>query len=363
MHLPVTDVPAHDELVAALYAGVVDDNAMAQSLGRLMEAFDCKAASLVSVDSLRSAADVMIGHGLFDAAAQRRYQLAYSTDDPAIIAFDRIPVGTAAATDRLISPEIRQESRFVTEFYRPLGLAESLVGVLTRQAGRYAVIAVIRGPERASFSDREIAAFERLLPHAAQALQLRQRFFALEQRGEDLVVAIDAAGPTFLLGRDGRLRHSNIAARKLLARNDGLAITREGRLCLTQGGAGSIETAIQNALATDGPAVVAAARGRADRPYLVVIAPAANHLLVRVAELTASDSSLVALMRAAFGMTEGAARLSAELAAGANLAQCAKQAGVTLHTVRYHLRNAFAATQTRRQSDLVRIVAALRPFA
>lgn len=62
-----------------------------------------------------------------------------------------------------------------------------------------------------------------------------------------------------------------------------------------------------------------------------------------------------------FSIPLGSATLLAALAAGEELNHYAERAGISMNTVRFHLKTAFARTGMRRQSELVRLVtAALR---
>ena len=62
-----------------------------------------------------------------------------------------------------------------------------------------------------------------------------------------------------------------------------------------------------------------------------------------------------------FGLPQATANLVAAIAAQEELAAYAERTGVSMNTVRYHLKTAYARTGVKRQSELVRLVtAALR---
>ena len=60
------------------------------------------------------------------------------------------------------------------------------------------------------------------------------------------------------------------------------------------------------------------------------------------------------ILQVGLGLTPGAARLVAALAADDDLKAFAAREGVTIHTARFHLRTALTRTGTKTQSDLVR---------
>jgi DNA-binding NarL/FixJ family response regulator len=65
-----------------------------------------------------------------------------------------------------------------------------------------------------------------------------------------------------------------------------------------------------------------------------------------------------------FGLPQGAASLLAALCAGDDLKDYSERTGISLNTVRFHLKTAFARVGVRRQSDLMRrVTATLRDLA
>jgi DNA-binding CsgD family transcriptional regulator len=57
-----------------------------------------------------------------------------------------------------------------------------------------------------------------------------------------------------------------------------------------------------------------------------------------------------------FRLPLGSATLVAALAAGDDLKDYAERAGISMNTVRFHLKTAYARTGVHRPSDLVRLV-------
>jgi len=57
-----------------------------------------------------------------------------------------------------------------------------------------------------------------------------------------------------------------------------------------------------------------------------------------------------------YGLTPAEARLASSLVRGMSPAQAAAALGLTVNTVRTHLKRIFSKTETRRQSDLVRVL-------
>ena len=59
-----------------------------------------------------------------------------------------------------------------------------------------------------------------------------------------------------------------------------------------------------------------------------------------------------------FGLPPGSATMLAALAAGEELKDYAERAGISMNTVRFHLKTAYARAGVHRQSDLIRLITA-----
>ncbi|PIK74006.1 hypothetical protein CS379_05005, partial [Methylobacterium frigidaeris] len=181
-----------DLLLAALYGSITRDDALPTMLDLLAARFRCRSAAFFYADRLLPLADVVRGHGLFDESAQRRYRDGFAHPDPLPGLMTRLPVGRAAASDRLFSPDEILALPFIREFYHPLGLREALGGPVVNEEGRLGIVSVHRGSDREPFGDDEIRDFEALIPHLAQAVQLRRRFFAIADEAQAAADALDA---------------------------------------------------------------------------------------------------------------------------------------------------------------------------
>jgi hypothetical protein len=304
-----------------------------------------------------------------------RYQRDFATLDPAPKAFMAVPAGTAMPTYRLLPEETRKPGIFFNEFFRPLGLEECLGGTLASTKARFAMIGLQRPRDRKPFDDDDIARLEALMPHLARALQLRRSFLELEGAAGAMSEMCDrlAAG-VVALDEYGRGLFVNVAARKIASANDGLSIGRGGRLFTLSRAANNRLAELENDVRSGGPGgVVRAARATGKPPYGVMVAPFfLDHgvdatksrprgvmFIVHDPLLEAqSDAQTIGVL---FGLPKGTAHLVAAIAANEDLQAYADRTGISMNTVRYHLKAAYSRTGVRRQSELVRLVtAALR---
>jgi DNA-binding CsgD family transcriptional regulator/GAF domain-containing protein len=367
-------------LVDALYRGVNDPGEFERALTMLSSSFACRSAALISLDAAAPATNIVMSTGLWSSDMAERYVREFAAIDPAPAAFARLRVGTASTTDRMLTPEERH-CPFLHEFYLPLGLAETLGGTLQSSAGRFELIGLHRGPDRGAFEDAEVAQIERLMPHVARALQLRRAFRQLEAKLGGLEAALDRleAG-LVLLEPTGPASFINRAMQAIAKRGDGLSLDRRGRPVPSTAEARKCLDALLTAVARGGAGgTLAVPRPSGARPYPLLVAPAPSslvqapwapwmprgsvHALVVVHDPDTVRMADHEVLQQALGLSKGAARLLAALAAADDLKSFAEREGVTIHTARFHLRRALERTGTRSQTELVRLaVRMLRDF-
>ncbi len=361
------------QFLDALYLGVRDVAEFDEALALLCGMFEVNSAALIDFDAARPEVSAQSAIGIFSGEVVRRYEREFAHLDPAPPAFMKQPAGTATSTYRLLPEETRRPGVFFAEFFRPLGLEECLGGTLASANARFAMIGLQRGPDRATLDDDDIAKLERLMPHLWRALQLRRSFFALDRRAAALEEACDrlAAG---MVGLDeaGRSLFANDAAQRMSVEDDGLALDRGGRLY-------AVDRAANHRLAELQRDVVAGGSGglvRVPRPHekpaaVVMVAPLVlgegpepgrrRGTLFVIHDPLHRAPTVPQLVAELFRLPLGSAALLAALAAGEELTDYAARADISMNTVRFHLKTAYARTGARRQGDLVRLItAALR---
>jgi len=359
------------QFLDALYLGVRDRASFDGSLDLLGDLFDVDTGVLLDFDAARPEVSAQASVGLFKGEALDRYQRDFAALDPAPRAFMGVPVGTAMPTYRLLPEETRKPGVFFNEFFRPLGLEECLGGTLASTKGRFAMVGLQRPRDRKPFDDDDIARLEALMPHLARALQLRRSFLELEGAAGAMSEMCDrlAAG-VVALDEYGRSLFVNAAARKIANSCDGLSIDRCGRLFALNRATSNKLTELENDVRSGGAGgVVRAARAAGKPPYGIMVAPFFLDHGVDTARSrprgvmfiihdpllkTRSDAQTISAL---FGLPKGTAQLVAAIAANEDLQAYADRTGISLNTVRYHLKAAYGRTGVRRQSELVRMVA------
>ncbi|MGH6981310.1 MAG: helix-turn-helix transcriptional regulator [Stellaceae bacterium] len=366
------------QLLDAFYRGVTDPAELGRALHLAQDMFHCQGGALVVLDAQAPSTALSLTSGLFGEYG-RLYAEQFIEIDPAPTIFARLPVGRAGATDRMFTPVELRKLPFVNDFFRRIGLAETLGGNLFSDQARFSLIGLQRGFDRPPFDDDEIAALEALMPHVKRVLQLRRSFVHIETAKFALQEAVDrlAAG-IVLFDVDGDAIHANAAMQAIARAADGLTLDRAGRpLIANLAARRRFDALLDDTMKGGAGGVLTVPRASGGRDYAVLVGAVPGSLkqfrwdksgragaIVLVHDPDGRSPTPAAILETALHLPKGAARLVAALAGDGDLKSFAEQESVTIHTARFHLHTALTRTGARTQAELVRIaVRLLRDFA
>lgn len=366
------------QFLDALYLGVRDRAGFDASLNLLSDLFDVASSILLDFDATRPEVSAQASIGILSGETLETYKRDFAALDPAPPAFIGQPAGTAIPTYRLLPDERRKPGVFFSEFFRPLGLEECLGGTIASTRGRFAMVGLQRTPDRREFDDDDIAKLEALMPHMARALQLRRSFLDLQRlEGALSEVSDRLAAGVLALDEQGRGLFVNTAARRMAAANDGLTIDRGGRPFASSRAANVRLAELEADVRAGGSGGVARLPRLGGKPaYGVMVAPyfldegvdggrsRPRGTIYVIHDPLAEPPPAAQTIAALFGLPKGTAQLVAAIAGNEDLQAYADRHGISMNTVRYHLKIAHARTGVRRQSELAKLVtAALRDLA
>ena len=354
---------AEAKIIDAIYRGACDSVELSRALALMTTYFNSLAAALGESDRMRPECQMVLASGAIDGPQIARYS-QYAHLDPLPGAFAALAAGTVTTSNRIV-PESERRKIFANEYLAPMGANEALGCPLLSGNGRFALISFLQDRNQESFDDSDIARLERLTPHLTRALQIRRLFLQSEARGKALESVIDRneTGMVGLRG-DGPALFVNRAARAVAAARDGL--DRQGRLVAADRAAATRLVALQADVARGGAGgLVRIPRPSGHMPYVVLVSPlpsgddlfpnSRGGVLFAIHNPARRPMATEIRIAQLLHIPRGAARVVQAILAGQDLKDYADRAGISMNTVRFHLKNAFAGTDTHSQAELVRV--------
>ncbi len=222
------------------------------------------------------------------------------------------------------------------------------------------------------FEAAEQARLHDLLPHVRRVVRARERL----RRAETGLLRTEAALETLASGvvlaeADGTVRFMNRAAEGIVSVRDGLAV-RNGRLAAVYpAAAGRLERAISEAAGRrdgrGGGVRLERISGLPDYRAMVTpcVPPGGTGTLamILIDDPAQAAPDIAPQVQAMFGLTAAEADLAMRLLRGETLEEAAEAREVKTSTVRSQLKTVMAKTDTRRQPELVALMARLPRLA
>ncbi|SDD49100.1 helix-turn-helix transcriptional regulator [Paraburkholderia lycopersici] len=310
------------------------------------------------------------------ASFAHSYAQHYGGLDPLIPQVRRWAAGTLV-TDTMIRPQASHErSAFVQEWVRPQAIHTVAFANVLREGGAAGVLGALRLEAR-FYSEDELDALRALLPHVRNALRV-QRHTTPSSHDESAHAGTDAldalAHGVLIVDADAHIVFANRAATTLLAHASGLRCERNvlGASSATASHQlrGLIARAAGHDARTGGAMLIA--RPAPDEPLQALVSPLGAHRHAAFAHGSTRGTAMLIVIDpqsarrgvetrlvALFGLTPAEARVACEVGKGRNPKDVAEALRVLPSTVRTHLHHVFAKTATRRQADLMRLIAQL----
>ena len=357
------------DLIDEIYDAALDSRRWPKFIESLSEIFHCVGGALLQRDR-HSAEMGFIEFGGLDAATRSAYQRYYSARSvwmPAAFARSgELAIGHELAPDK----RSFERSEFYNDWLRPQGVYDAIGGVIERSADSLTVVTVLRAERAGLVTEAEQQVFARLMPHVRRAIEIHRRLYGAQLQRDGALQALDALRIGMVLtDRAGRALFANRMAEKILSHGDGLALVRGQLRAARSQDSQRLAALIQGAAKTGcglgqepgGILSLPTSTGVAlsvlvsPCPCLGLLDPAALVFLGMPARSLPLEERFVARR---YGLTRAEAKLLQALVDGKRLTDYAEGAGITLNTAKTHLKQIFAKTGSRRQSDLIRLILA-----
>lgn len=273
---------------------------------------------------------------------------------------------------RMIDEEEFQKSRFYDEWVEPQGLRDTLNANIILRGNVKSLISAPSYKNRALFSDEDFDIIRQLTPHIRRSLLISDlldeqnaKINILQRTLDQLPIGV------FLVEPDGRIAYNNSSGEGLLSDGSSLtavsnklhvqsSIHRSGFMTAVARACTRSDLDIQNwgngipIPGSKGETAVAyiLPLGRSERRN--ALGPGMAAVFITTDRNSTPPS--IEVISAVTGLTTAEANVAIEIATGSTPEEVAEKLGVTIHTVRKHLANAFDKTGQRNQTGLSGVV-------
>ena len=283
--------------------------------------------------------------------------------------------GRVLLSDSILPESEQRRTEFYNDWMRPQGAAHPFVAFLYNAGPGEPLSDLVGFREKSSgpLRDEDLDPVRALVPHLQRALVIHSRIRGAEMRAGASEEALDRLlGGVILLDERGAPIAINQTAERILAAHDGLILDRDGLSASTPKQTDELRRALAGAAETgagngeDAGAVMRLLRPSGRSPLEVVVTPmsvessplfehrATSAIFVSEPDVQVNGSP--ERLRRIYGFTPVEAEVAARIAAGMRLPAISDALGITIHTVRGHLKQLFVKTDTHRQPDLVRVL-------
>lgn len=360
-------------LIGEIYDTTLDAALWDQTLRKAAGFVGGSNAALWSKDAGEASGSVS-GIWGFDPCYVRAYLDEYGRMDPAARFHFVTGIGEAVALSALVPEREFLESRFYREWARPQCLIDCMHVTVDKKGATLALLGVSRH-KRDGVADKQACQRMQLLaPHLRRALLVGKVMGTTQAQASALAETFDGlrAG-MFLVDRNGRVVHANVAGHSMMAEGDILCAVHD-RLVLREAPSNHQLSAIF-AAAGDGDAALGTAgvtlplNGRSGQHFVAHVLPLTSGLRNRAAKTYSAVAALFVHSAAIgsrsapetiakiFRLTPTELNVLLAIVEVGGAPEVAELLGIAVSTVKTHLTRLYDKTGTKRHADLAKLVA------
>lgn len=358
--------PSFDSVVSGLYEAAAVSYNWPIALQGLAELTGSRGALITRPD--RQHDSLVFSSGLGDTVAQFFEQGWHRDDLRSNRMVASAQTGFICDQDITTSDE-RSRSDYYLGFARSAGVPWFAACGLVNKDGVAIGVSIQRSAAQGSFDDADLKRLRRIRPHVEAAMAFARD--VTDRVGAERLDALELAQvPAFVVDQDGILRDLNPAGHAQLAKS---VTTRRRRLtAVDPASRAALARLITNATelahtpdaAKVAPVRLACADGSAVLAHAMPLRGAAHRFANARAILTLSviadpTGAAADALAVAYGLTPAEARVAHHLSRGLEVEEIARDIGLSVGAVRFHLKSILPKAGVRRQAAFVARAATL----
>jgi DNA-binding CsgD family transcriptional regulator len=360
------DIDDFSLAVAGVYDASMNVERWPDALAHFAKIFDGTVSQISVASSPREIAFVKVWGVPDDVLAQMmpRY-IALTPTDPRMNLINTRYKATHCR--ELVSDEVLWASEMYKQVLNPGGIEYAMGITIPVDEEVVAVLSVMRGPRSNPFTGDECVDFSRFAPHVTRAISMHGTFRRCREELTTVKALLDSVPLGMLVVEDDELKVANRAARTMLDEGDAMRL-QNGRLSgATRRADTDLRAAVHEALDGGDRAVGVTLPIDHAEPVRAVV----RRLHPGSAGMVGARSEAVALyvtdprkpvetpeeiLQRLFGLTPREASVLRILVEGEDLQAVASRLGISIETVRSHVKHIMDTTGASRQAELVRMV-------
>jgi DNA-binding CsgD family transcriptional regulator len=366
--------PKHiSSLIGEIYDAILDRTHGTEALGKAAQFVGAQAAALLWRNPICRTANVIHAFGIKPRYADL-YRQHYAKLDPTTAPMFLRDVGEMATTTDLLSQGELRRTCFYKEWLQPQGFVDTLQASLDKSATDSVDLCFMRDGENGMFDNAARDRLRLIIPHLRRAVLVGKLVDRTTAQAATFGDALDGiCAGLFLVDAAGQIVHANASGQAMLAQG-----------VLVRGSSGKLTTHDTSAARGLSEIFSSAARDGASSGPQVGAVPltgrGGEHYVAHVLSLSAGarrlagadDRAVAALfvqkasrdlpsphnaIAKLYRLTPTELRVLSGIVQVGGAPEVAEAMGISVSTVKTHLRRLFAKTGTDRQADLVKLVA------
>ena len=280
--------------------------------------------------------------------------------------------GAVFPAQAYVSDQELAATEYGNDFLLKYGIFRHCFALFGENGVTLANLSLMRSSREQPFGEPALRVLRFLAPHVQQAIRLDERFTQLRLEAEAKSAALNglALGVVFLDAK-GRVLGTNEAGTAVLAKDDGLSISKGHLKALWPGEDRALQRAIFQSCQTGatrgtgtGGALLISRRQTA-KALQVVVGPACASMaslpscpaaVVFIHDLSARIRPRSEILKALYGLTPAELRVACLLLDGRSSAEITEVLGTSKNTLKTQLQSTFGKVGVHRQAELMRVL-------
>jgi DNA-binding CsgD family transcriptional regulator/PAS domain-containing protein len=357
-----------DQIVENLYAGTLEAAAWTRAINGIADWLSCSGGILFAANpTTQVLVRDEVSRGV--PSLMQTYRLHWFSTDMRITVGTTMPVGEPHNERQLVDKSKWDRCSLLNEFLLPSDYPFMLATWLHKSTHKVVALTFEGSLHRGAFDENDSRKLKRVIPHVQRALNIRDRLEASEVRASTLSTVVEQSRMgVIILDEKSRILEATGLAEQLLKTGCGMRRASDHTLWLREPAGSQLTEWVLAGLPpkynSGGFLSVPRQHGLANMSLVVAPMPPVPRLwtgtdprwLVFVFDPEQRITPAAALVSRHLGISAREAEIAVLLSMGRDLPNVATRLGISLHTVRVHVKHIFDKTGAHSQSDLVRRV-------